>query len=203
MCLYNVIAQAEAQACALPGGLGGKEGLEYFIPESLGIPLPLSATRISIPFFVFFVITETVGVILRWGGLFFLIDRIEGIVEQVQDHPPDFLGNDFYFPDGVIVFGFNDCVEGFVPRPQAVIGQADIFINQGIDVCRFFLAVTAPAVLQHAFDDTIGAFAMVVDFFQFILSCPRPWLCASSRLPFAGLFIQSHPAVLCSLLRNY
>ena len=177
MRLYNVIAQAEAQACALTGWLGSKERLKYFITDVFGHSFAI----VGHPDFnsVFRLLCDHGNRrgILRWGGLFFLFHGVEGIVEQVQDHPPDFLGNDFYFPYGVIVFGFNDCVEGFVPIPQAVIRQADILIGQGIDIRRFCLPVTAAAVLQHAFDDTIGTLAMVCDLFQVLFQVPGDRFC--------------------------
>ena len=91
---------------------------------------------------------------------------MERIGEQVQQHPADLLGYDINFANSVVKVGFQGSVEGFVLCTKAVVGQAEVFICQGVEVRGFLFAIAAAAVLQHPFDDAVGPLAMVVIIFS-------------------------------------
>ena len=50
------------------------------------------------------------------------------------------------------------------PLPEAMITQPKIFISQCIDIGGSLCPCTCMGMLQHAFYNGIGAFAMVIDF---------------------------------------
>ena len=49
-----------------------------------------------------------------------------------------------------------------------MISQAQIFITQGINIGKLFFSGTCPGMLQHAFDNGIGALAVLI-YFTFII----------------------------------
>ena len=148
-----------------------------------GIPMPLSFTLITTcPF------SERCGyryfrLIIRPGCFLLLIYRIKSIIKQVKQYPANILRYHVYFWQFLIKMGYHFGVESFVFCPQTMIGQAHIFIRQRINIGWFFCAAAGLAVLQHAFYNSVGAFAVWFIFSQFCLTSSAIAI-ASSISPF-------------------
>ena len=82
-----------------------------------------------------------------------------------------------------------------------MIGQAEVFIAEGIDIGWFFLSAAGPGMLEHAFHNGFGTFTVVVDFSGFsrisrAMSTAEPGCQISIQLP-------ALQRVLCLLRKNY
>jgi uncharacterized protein with PQ loop repeat len=63
-----------------------------------------------------------------------------------------------------------------------MIAQPQVFIGQCVDVSRFFLPGAGATMLEHAFYNGIGTFAVVVDFFEVLFQSFRISPSSSSSL---------------------
>src|SRR4030095_4123039 len=110
----NVIGQAQAQTCSLPGRFCSKEWLKYFVKHSLR-----NTITIVPDFYHHFSI-----VLFRYNGnswliaikalFLFFIHCIKGIIDQVENDAANVLWHDLYFRKCWIKIGFKSCTEAFV-----------------------------------------------------------------------------------------
>ena len=70
-----------------------------------------------------------------------------------------------------------------------MIGEAEVFIGQGIDIGGDLLITTSPAVLEHVLYDGIGTFAMLDDL-VFVFSNVFRDAADLFQVPFINLLIQ-------------
>ena len=120
----NIIAHAKAQACALPCRLGGKKGLEDLLADVIRYPVTIILYGQG-DLVVFPSRCYGHGRLKAFGLiLFFLPDRMEGIGDQVQDHPANVLPHDIHLADRIVEISLQFGIEGFVLGAQPVISQA-------------------------------------------------------------------------------
>ena len=61
--------------------------------------------------------------IIRPRSFCFLVHRIKGIAEQVDEHPADVLLHDVYFGQIVIKMRYQFSIKVFILCPQAMVGE--------------------------------------------------------------------------------
>ena len=92
MCFYDIITQAQSQSRSLAGWLGGEEGLKYLVQH-------LFRNTGAVVFYLYqhMVFFFFLSYRYRWfvTGLVFLLSfryGVEGVIDQVEDHPAQVLG---------------------------------------------------------------------------------------------------------------
>src|SRR5579862_85395 len=112
--LYDVIAEAQTQTGSLACWFCGKKKLKNFVNDRFG-----NSVSVISYFYLGFVINPFCAYRNCWKItfaklIFFLIDRIKSIIENIKKNPPYVLRNNIYFSQGFIKVCLHGRVEGFI-----------------------------------------------------------------------------------------
>src|SRR5687767_15954965 len=110
----NIISQRQTQPCSLPGWLGCKEWLKYFIQYFLRNAIAIVLHFDLYLTTIFFCAHGNNWFIPVSVYFLFFSNCIKCIIDQVEYYPANILGNDVYFLNAIIKFGFKFCIERFV-----------------------------------------------------------------------------------------
>src|SRR5439155_22787489 len=88
------------------------------------------------------------------------VGGIKAIAEEVQQDAADVLWDQLDRRDRTIEVAFQGDVEALIPGAGAVIGEAERFLEQSVDVGALPFAAAAARMRQHAFDNAVGPVAV-------------------------------------------
>ena len=94
------------------------------------------------------------------------IRGVEGIAEEIEEHARHILRHKRDRRDIFAVGSFYRHVEVLILSAGAVIGEIERLFDQPVEVDVLSIAAAAAGMRQHPFDDIVGAFSVLDDFFK-------------------------------------
>jgi hypothetical protein len=98
-----------------------------------------------------------------------LLQGIECVIQQVQEHAADFSWNELDRTRGVTEIALDLDPEFGMLGPPSVIGQLDILLDKRVHVGERTLARTTRSVLHHRADDAVGPSSVARDGLAIVL----------------------------------
>src|SRR5262249_25567086 len=160
----DVVADREAQSCALTRGFGGEERVEHPLPHLRRNAAAIVANPDFNAVPEVFRRSRQRGFVTAGSSLCLAFCRsIEAVRNQVEEYPCYLLWKEIGLACRRVERPLQRDVEALLFGPGAVIGEVKAFLHYGIDIYRPVLAGPLARVKQHVLDDRIGALAVLHD----------------------------------------
>jgi hypothetical protein len=160
---HDVVTDREAKAGALAGGLGGEERREHLclhvrrdthtvVADARLDLIPEVARRHPQD--------RTINP-ADLAVLLAFLRGIKAVSEQVEKHACDILGNQLDRTKTGFEVALDRDVEFLILCADAMVGEVERLLDQWVDIDVLALAAAAAGMQQHAFDDAVGAAAVL------------------------------------------